>query len=861
MDGDGLKAYKRLDGNVMPENYRLHFDTNMRTFRFSGSEEITVEIKKPSREIRMYANGLEIKSASVLCKGKTVDAKASYIGKTHCLVLVLPKAVSGKATIAIAFSGGNNDQMYGFYRSAYLDGKKKRYIITSDFEPTDARAMFPCFDEPSFKATFDVSVAIDRGMKAVSNMPIKSERPFGNGRREVRFMATPRMSTYIFHLSVGDFNIHSKKSGSLEIRLVSPRSGVNPDLPLDYAERFIRFYESYFGIRYPLPKIDMIALPDFRAGAMENWGAITFREGRLLGDESTPVAIKERIAEVIAHEFAHQWFGDLVTMRWWEDLWLNESFATFMSHKAMQASFPEWNMRDRFLDMVAALAFPADSVKSTHPISVKVDDAEHIGELFDEISYEKGCMVLHMVEDYVGQETFRKGLHRYLMEHRHGNASKEDLWNALREECRREGRKADVAALVRSWIEQPGHPVITAKGWDRQRLEQHRFTVYGAPADQKWVVPVKYADEGGKRGVSLMKDRIASVPVKSPVKLNIGQDYFYRVEYGKPALSALGEMVKRGSLGYRDGWGLENDLFAFMLAGRASLDDYLEFIDRYCIGSGYPLAFNTSMHLAGLRGVLYSTDRKNDIEQLSVRFHKRMMDECGMEWQEGEPNTVTLLRSRAFSNLGILGHAPVVETARRFMGPRNRARMPPDLRASVYAVVAWNGSTGTFDELKGMYSRAADAAERVRLLQALAMFSTPKEIKRSLDFSVSSDVRLQDSVFIPLMTSGIIPSTKDGIRMELNPAGSAYLWPWVRGNWQMLERKFTVETHILDKLLKSLSTVSDRSTFGEIEHFFAGKAKPRPDISRSLAATKDSIRANINFMERNGLRIIKPHGI
>ncbi len=845
-----MKEYRRLDGSIVPENYRLHFDTNARTFRFDGIEEIVVAARRPCREIRMYANGLRIKSASVSHGDRMLKARVSYSGKSHNLVLSLPEAVKGAALISIEFSGKNNDQMYGFYRSVYREGGRKRYMMTSDFEPADARAMFPCFDEPSFKATFDASVTIDRGMKAVSNMPARSERALPGGRRLVRFMTTPRMSTYLFHLSVGDFRRYTKRDGNLEISLVSPRKVADPSMPLDFAARFVRFYESYFGIRYPLPKLDMIALPDFRAGAMENWGAITFRESRLVGDSSAPVAIRERIAEVIAHEFAHQWFGDLVTMKWWDDLWLNESFATFMSHKAMDAAFPEWGMQDRFLDMVAALAFNADSVRSTHPISVRVEDAERIGELFDEISYEKGCMVLHMVEDYIGPETFRRGLHRYLMGHRYGNAAKEDLWNALQEECRKEGRETDVAHFVKSWIEQPGHPVVSFSGGKRPSLGQDRFVMYGPTPKQEWVVPVRYATESSG-GVEVMRRRTAPTKISMPAKLNLNQDYFYRVRYDRRTLERLGERVKRGSLSYRDGWGLENDLFALMLASDVGLDRYMEFVDRYCVGSGYPMAYNTSMHLASLYSMLYHTDRRAEAAALSMRFHKRLIDECGMESVDGESNRVTLLRSRAFSNLGLLGYGPVVEAAERYVSRRTGA--PADLRASAYAVAAWNGGRRTFGMLKSMYAHADDPSERVRLLQAISMASTRSLIKEALDFSLSSAVRLQDSSFIPLTVSGVAVRSSDGIRVEQNPAGKAYIWPWMRDSWPAITRRFTVETHILDKVVLALSVVSDRRQAAEIMRFFSARRNSRPDISTRLAAVKDSIRANIRFMERNGI--------
>ncbi len=805
----------------------------------------------------MYSNGLRIKSANVLFRGKKISAKAFSVQRSHNLVLSLPCAIKGKATILLEFSGRNNDQMYGFYRSTYASGKAKRYVITSDFEPTDARAMFPSFDEPSFKASFDLTVSIDRGMSAISNMPIRREY-ISAGKKMVEFETTPPMSTYIFHLSVGAFSFTEKRAGRLQIRLATLRGSSDPSLPLDYAAKFIEFYESYFGIKYHLPKVDMIALPDFRAGAMENWGAITFRETRLLCDASFPSAIKERVAEVIAHELAHQWFGDLVTMKWWDDLWLNESFATFMSQKAMDAVFPDWKMKDRFLDMVAGPAFTADSAGSTHPISVKVDDAEHMGELFDEISYEKGCMVLHMIEKFVGEKTFRKGLHRYLMRNRYSNASKEDLWGALQEECRNEGKGRDVVSFARSWIEQPGHPVVSVKpAGDALSAKQSRFMTYGRPPRQRWVVPLEYSSNGAT-GMKLMRDESALISnLKQPAKLNANQDYFYRVEYGRDVTAALGERVKLGSLSYRDGWGLENDLYSFMIACRVSLDAYLNFVEKYCTGSGYPLAYGTSLHLSSLHGLLYNTSREGDIKAVSSSFHKRLLDECGMEKTEGEPNSVIFLRTRAFSALGLLGYKPVIDAAAAYMRPHGIGAIPPDLRSSVYSIAAWNGSASTFSSLKGMYLRTVDPVERVRLLQALGMFREQGLVRAALGFSFSKAVRLQDSAFIPSVLSGRAPRSSDGIRSEANPAGSLYLWQWLRGNWGSLEKKLPMETHMLDKVMRSLFNVSRKDQLADIERFFSGRRGRRADIEKTLRLAKDSIRANIRFMEQNKIKQYK----
>ncbi|MEM0144021.1 MAG: M1 family metallopeptidase, partial [Candidatus Parvarchaeum sp.] len=359
----------RLSGAVKPISYKLFFDTDFKNFVYDGMEEIEIMISKPSSSIKINSNRIKFKDVKIVSNGIQQDCKIKTYKKNKTATLSFDKAVSGKATLLIAFSGTNNEDMYGFYKSEYTGQKgTKEFILASQFEAADARAAFPCFDEPEFKATFDVTMEIPKDMRAISNMPIESEK-IKNDRKTVKFLRTPKMSSYLLFLGVGKFDSVSTSLGKLKISvLATPGKKQLCYLALGYAKKFVAFYENYFGIKYPLPKLDLIAIPDFAAGAMENWGAITFRETAMLGTEKgSAVSYKQQIAETVAHELAHQWFGDLVTMEWWNDLWLNESFATYMSFKAMEAVFPEWQMDVQYFDEVIATAFSADSLINTHP--------------------------------------------------------------------------------------------------------------------------------------------------------------------------------------------------------------------------------------------------------------------------------------------------------------------------------------------------------------------------------------------------------------------------------------------------------------------------------------------------------------
>ncbi|MGI0100597.1 MAG: M1 family metallopeptidase, partial [Candidatus Micrarchaeaceae archaeon] len=453
------KGRKTLGDNVIPMEYILEFEPDFRTFRYKGKCTIKVLIKKPTNKIALNSAELAIRDARVTSGKDIQDASIRTSAKDETLLLVLKRPAKGKAELCIEFDGTNNDGMYGFYRSRYLNNGKEGYILTSQFEPADARKAFPCFDEPEFKAVFSLSFIVDSNLEAISNMPIKNTKALGSKKR-ITFYTTPRMSTYLLYLAVGKFEYNTSKYRNMMFRVITvPGRGKNTKMPMDFGKRFLKFYESYFGIDFPLPKMDLIAIPDFSAGAMENWGAITFREIELLGDEkATSTAVKQRIAEVIAHELAHQWFGDLVTMRWWDDLWLNESFATFMATKAVDSVFPEWEFGLQDSVGILSTALAADQYMSTHPINVRVSEPSEINEIFDSISYDKGGSVLAMLEDYAGKEAFRKGLHAYLGKHAYSNATKYDLWDAIEAITRKIDKNTKFSKVAKDWIDKTGYP-------------------------------------------------------------------------------------------------------------------------------------------------------------------------------------------------------------------------------------------------------------------------------------------------------------------------------------------------------------------------------------------------------------------
>ena len=833
------KGREVIGTNVIPQNYRLNFIPDMKSFTFKGEEHIEAKVLKPSRIITLNANELKIEHASVSCKGREYGAKVRYQKKLERVQLLVGGTVSGNVDIHIRYSGLNNDKMYGFYRSTYkLPSGKTGVMLTSQFEAVDARAAFPCIDEPAMKATFEVSFEIDSSLEAISNMPVERTLPKGN-KKIVTFMKTPKMAPYLLYLCVGKFDRLSTDYRGIKISVISTPGNLKySKLPLSYAKTFLQFYEKYFGIRYPLPKMDLLAIPDFAAGAMENWGAVTFRETSLLCDESSPLSVKQNIAITIAHEFAHQWFGDLATMAWWNDLWLNESFATMMSYKAVGSSFPEWDVEKKYLEDNFRDAFAADQLHNTHPISVTVNKPGEIDEIFDEISYEKGGSVLKMLEDYVGAEAFRKGVSKYLKEHAYSNGKGRELWASLSSEATGMG----VDKLAENWLTTPGFPAVTVKASsDGFQLSQQAYKLSKSDnPGNLWRIPVHYKLSTGKEGRLLMDRKIASVKGKADwIKLNYGQNGLYRVIYEREMVSKLGSVCTSGKLGGADAWGLEEDLFSLMRTGRMTLNEYVTYVGKHFIGMGYPLNISLILNFNWIYSISYDKAFGSAMHNTKFRIAKSIFDKYGFERRRGEEAIAPLLRSAAISSLGIAGYAPVVERCRKLVGSPKLAKDLSDIRSAVYSTFAWNGGAKESAKLYSLYASAKTPQERHELLVAMSICKKPGLELKALNFSMSDRVRLQDKFVIPAIVG-------------TSPVGKDVIWKWVSANWKELLEMYDQGTHMLMRIVESLSMQSDKAVRDQIAAFFSKKENMRDDIKRTVRQTLELIDANIAFMEING---------
>jgi len=688
--------------------------------------------------------------------------------------------------LLIEFSGILNDKLHGFYRSSYkgADGQDKP-LASTQFESTDARRAFPCWDEPSLKAVFQVTLVVDEKLTAISNARvIREKRLEGTGRKEVVFADSIKMSTYLVAFIVGEFEAtEAVMAAGAPLRVCAvPGKKLLTRFALDIGKASLDYFSRYYDVPYPGDKLDLIAIPDFASGAMENLGAITFRETALLVDaEKATRAELERVADVVSHENAHMWFGDLVTMKWWNGLWLNEAFATFMEMLAVDAWKPEWRRWDSFTISRAA-AMQVDGLKSTRSIEFPVERPEEAAGMFDVLTYEKGASVLRMLEQYLGAEAFRDGIRVYLQRHQYANAETTDLWDALEKST-----EQPVRTLMDSWIFQPGYPLITVEKHGRGvRLTQQifRYLQDGSISDQRWYVPI-FLRAGSKSGIFrqtlLLTENEQTLDFEeSPdwVVVNAGGHGFYRVGYSHQLLDAL-----KGSLNDQlssvEKFGLVNDTWAATLAGLAAPSDYLGLIEL--------MREERDLNIwATIIGSWHNLERILDEDQCD-RLAERVrtlvgpaVERFGWSTKEDESELESQLRGDLIAALGTLGEDRICqERAREFFARYEKAPDAVD-RNIIPALVAIVAHTGMISDYENFYRRFKDAGtpqEETRFLFALANFRAPELIDRTLDLTINGEVRTQNA---PYLVRGIL----------LNRKARSKAWSFMKAHWEEMLRLY-----------------------------------------------------------------------
>ncbi|OLD54761.1 hypothetical protein AUI46_07355 [archaeon 13_1_40CM_2_52_13] len=753
--------------------YDLFLDVDFSGLKYSG--KVVVDLESLG-DVSLDAVGQEI--SNVKSGGSKVPFKHS--GK---VLEIQTGKFSGP--LEVDFKGKVSDNFTGFYKASYGDG----YILTTHLEAVQARKVLPCVDHPAFKAVFKVSVRTDANLSIISNMPVESETKQGE-KKTVTFKKTPKMSTYLLYLGVGKFVQEKSRHGGTELYAAyadRPTVKINTEFSFDATRKVLDFYESYFGIPFQLPKLHNVAVPEFAYGAMENWGAITYREILLHVDKDTSIRARKSVAHVIAHEIAHMWFGDLVTMKWWDDLWLNESFATFMDFKSTHQAYPDWKVWQDFVRTSTSGAMGRDALTKTHPIMARVHDPEEIEELFDEISYGKGASILRMIEAYIGPENFKNGVRHYLQKFRYGNASGQDLWSNLQE-----ASGTEVARIMEGWISQEGFPVVKASLADgRLTLEQERFLLTGETSKQIWPIPVTMNIDGKTQSLLLDKKRSE---VKLPttlrsIKVNVDQTGFYVVQYDG---NELGGLVWKGRLSPLDRWGLISDAKAFLLSGRIPFKEYLDLIERYENEDEYLPAIEVSDQLAFLYQIAPSKliDIKRKVHHTELKI-----------FQSKKDDNSTTLKGIVAARLTLVDDAYAKEASSKF---KDLANVEPDMKRSV--VMGYARSSNDYDGLISRYSKSETDEERLRYLEGLVSFKSPELVAKTLDFALSGKVKRQDVRNVILYATA-------------NPDAKVAVWQWFKKNMAKLEEMYS-GTAQFSIILREYISIVGVGRLGEVEKFF-----------------------------------------
>lgn len=779
-----LAFAQRLPENARPEHYTLSFAPDLDKASFGGDETIDIQVLKPTSEITLNAADIEFHDVTISSAGATQTATVTSEKDKEMAVLSVAKPIAtGPAKIHITYSGTLNDEMRGFYLGK--DDQGRKYAATQ-FEATDARRAFPSFDEPDYKATFDITTTVDNGMVAISNTKILSDTPGPGEKHTVHFAETPKMSSYLVALVVGNFEYVEGEADGIPIRVYATAGKKEMGrFALEAATEIMKYYNHYFAIKYPYGKLDLVGLPDFSAGAMENTGCITFREIALLIDANNgSPGTKKEIAEVIAHEMAHQWFGDLVTMKWWNDVWLNEGFATWMESKPVEAWKPEWNVN---LDDVAdtGRTLNVDSLASTRPIHQDAETPAQITELFDGIAYGKAAAVLRMLEAYLGEQTFRAGVNAYLKQHQYGNATAADFWDAQAKTSKR-----PVDKIMPTWVTQAGAPIVNVKtqcsgestkvDFSQQRYYYDRAK-FEAPNDQLWQIPLCMkgsASETAKCELLTKKEESFTLPGCSTwVIANAGATGYYRAGYEENAVRAMARDAET-KLSPAERIALQSDIWASVQVGREPVGDYLAFAQGLQSDRNRAVLDDVLRRLGYIERYLVSDSDREAYRAWLSELLTPAMNQLGWEPKLSDTDEQKDLRSHLFHALGYNARDPQALAEARSLaqkGMADPASVDPEMLFSALRLAALNGDSAFYDQLVTAMKNAKSPEEYYMYFESLSDFGNPKLLERTLDYAISPEVRSQDAL---QLITGVLD----------NPAGQQLAWDFIRQHWPEVDK-------------------------------------------------------------------------
>ncbi|HVQ44656.1 MAG TPA: M1 family metallopeptidase [Candidatus Saccharimonadia bacterium] len=836
----------RLLDTIVPERYALDIDVDMAGSRFAIHESIDFAVVEPSNELVFHAVGLEV--SEVKLDGKLSPESVKLDEKTETVTFAFAEIVgAGMHHLSMRVRGVIGDSLHGFYRSTYQRDGQEQLIATTQFEAVHAREALVAIDEPSAKAVFELNLTVPEGMMALSNTVATEETPAGEGRKRVTFAPTPKMSTYLLAYVVGEFEyLEGETAEGVRVRaLATPGHKDQLAFALDMATWTLSFFGDYFGIPYPLPNLDMVALPDFAAGAMENWGLVTYRETALLLDpERTSLMAKQRVAEIVTHELAHQWFGNLVTMRWWNDLWLNEGFATWCADLARNARFPEWEIWAHFTADETGRAMELDSLVSTHPIEVEVEDPRGLDEIFDAVSYSKGGSVIRMLHHYLGDQDFRKGLHAYLTKHSYANAVTHDLWRALEAAS---GKPVD--ALMSAWTSKPGYPVVT---FDDGEVQQRRF--YSSPRQAAkgqdaslWPIPFNVLLPGGRETPTELlrkhSDMLSAEILGSDwFKPNPGQTGFFRTHYTEGMIEALTAPLHTRELAVVDRFGIIGDVTAATEAGVTTSTALLKLVAALRDEPNYVVWTGVSGALGDLSHAVEDAALRERLDHFGHWLVGPNVKRLGWEAADDESSFDTLMRPLVLQQAIRFDDETVVKEAKtRWAAWMDGAETDPDVVAALLFAAARHGGEHEFEAMQSRYEREPVPQIKLGLLGAMGRFRQPALIARYLAYALTEAVRPQD-LYIALAW---------GMR---NRDGRDATWQWVQDHWNLWLERYGAGGHMLEHFPLFVGAgFATHAKAAEIRDFF--DSHPHPALGRPTDQAVESVELRADWADRDAAAV------
>jgi len=841
----------RLGSDVIPSHYDLTIAPDAEAGTFTGSVVIDVEVVSPTGELVCNAADLDITEAVVAtADGTTLPATVTPHPDTERVTFAVATTLQpGRYQLQVTFAGRLDDRLRGVYRSTFTDPQgAEQHLVVTQFEATDARRAFPCWDEPAFKATFAITLVVPEDHVAVSNASQISRTPAGDGRDEVCFATTMKMSTYLVAFVAGPLEVTEPvEANGVPVRVVHPpgKSHLTP-YAIEVATFCLDWFAAYYDIDYPGDKLDLVAIPDFAFGAMENLGCVTFREVLLLVDpnEATQPEL-QNVTDVIAHELAHMWFGDLVTMDWWEGIWLNEAFATFMEMAATDAFRPDWDRWTSF-GVARTAALDVDALRCTRPVEFPVISPDDAEAMFDILTYEKGAAVLRMLEQWLGPDAFRAGIRHYLSDHAYANTTTSDLFDALESSTGQPVRR-----IAESWIHQGGYPLVTVDLVNEGRtlrFGQQPFGFAGdrgdgAPVDdsRSWPVPLIFT-QGGGGVVSVERNLIEpdglDVQLVEPaewVVANTEGTGFYRVAYAPDLLSALITHA-RSELSPIERYGIVDDAWASVLADRLDVVSMLDLLGQFTAERDVTVWQRIVGVLGSVNHLVEPADARQSWELEVGRLLADATDHLGWEPTADESDRTRHLRGVLFSTLGTIGADPNVRVMAHDIHDRvlaDPSRVDPSMAAAAVAVIAAAGGQADFDAFVTRMSAATTPQDEMRYLNALADFDHPVLMDRVLDMCLDGTVRTQNA---PYLMRRCLAHRTLGDRA----------WSFVSTHWQAINDRFP--SNSIARMLAGVAQLDRPETASLVFAFFETTEVPQGD--QILAQHLERLEVNLALRTR-----------